>query len=59
MITTDREDRIVSWSAAAQQLLGFSSAQVIGQRFFEAVNGRDSFGNRFCGRGCGFHETPS
>jgi DNA-binding CsgD family transcriptional regulator len=56
MITTDGDDRIVSWSAAAQKLLGFASAEVIGQRFFEALDARDAFGNRFCGRGCGFHE---
>jgi PAS domain S-box-containing protein len=56
MITTDREDRIITWSPAAQKLLGYTSDQVLGQRFFEAVNARDAFGNRFCCRGCGLHE---
>jgi DNA-binding CsgD family transcriptional regulator len=56
MIITDGDDRIVSWSAAAQELLGFAPAQVMSQRLFEALDARDAFGNRFCGRGCGFHE---
>lgn len=56
MITTDREDRIVTWSTAAQRLLGFAPEQVMGRRFFEALGARDSFGNRFCGRACAYHD---
>ncbi len=56
MLTTDREARITSWSSAAQRLLGFTAEEMLGKRFFDAVGARDTFGNRFCSRGCGFHD---
>ena len=52
MLTTDRDARITAWTPAAQKLLGFSAEQVLGKRFFEAMEARDTFGNRVCARGC-------
>jgi len=53
MITTDAEGRIVRWSPEAQSLLGYKTAQAVGQRFFDLLTARDVFGNRMCPKACG------
>lgn len=55
VITTDRTNRIVSWNDAAESLLGFRAADVVGKTFGMALDARDLFGNRVCAAGCGLH----
>jgi PAS domain S-box-containing protein len=56
MLTTDQECRIVEWSAAARELLGFEAAEVRGRSLFEVLGATDPFGNRLCPHGCGLQE---
>jgi PAS domain S-box-containing protein len=49
---TDEEGRIVIWNKAAERLLGFSAARVLGKPCHEILCGCDVFGNRFCDSDC-------
>lgn len=51
----DGHHRIVLWNRAAERLLGHSATDVIGRRCYEVLDGRDSFGNRFCHGNCAPH----
>jgi len=49
---TDSRDRIVFWNPGMSELLGRRADEAIGQRCYEAMGGRDVFGNRFCYANC-------
>lgn len=49
---SDSRDRIVFWNQGAAELFGRRSDEVLGRRCYEAVGGRDVFGNRFCYANC-------
>lgn len=48
----DRFDRIIYWNAGATQLLGHEPETVLGRFCFDAIQGRDLFGNRYCAADC-------
>lgn len=48
----DRKQRIVSWSASAQRLLGYSAEEVLGRPCYEMVAGRDGRNQSFCRKNC-------
>lgn len=43
---------IVAWNDGAMSMLGYRNHEVIGQPCYELLEGRDVFGNRFCGDRC-------
>jgi DNA-binding CsgD family transcriptional regulator len=49
---SDSRDRIVFWNQGAAELFGRRSDEVLGRRCYEAIGGRDVFGNRFCYANC-------
>lgn len=49
----DASDRIVLWNAGAERLLGYPAADVLGRSCYQALSGRDVYGNRYC-----FGECP-
>jgi len=49
---TDEEGSIVIWNKAAERLLGYDAAWVLGRPCHDVLCGRDVFGNRFCGEWC-------
>lgn len=49
---TDESGRIVIWNRAAEGLLGYGAADVLGRSCHEVLEGRDIFGNRFCQADC-------
>jgi hypothetical protein len=49
---TDSRDRIVFWNRGMADLVGETSHATLGRRCYEAVAGRDVFGNRFCYANC-------
>ncbi|MGA7613704.1 MAG: LuxR C-terminal-related transcriptional regulator [Thermoanaerobaculia bacterium] len=49
---TDEEGRIVIWNRAAERLLGYEAADVLGRPCHEILCGKDLFGNRFCDEHC-------
>jgi DNA-binding CsgD family transcriptional regulator len=48
----DRADRIIYWNAGAAKLLGWTPGEMIGRFCFEALEGRDPFGNVYCTKQC-------
>lgn len=53
---TDEEGRIVIWNRAAEKLLGFEAAEVLGKPCEAILCGKDVFGNRFCDVDCALHQ---
>ena len=51
-VGTDEEGRVVIWNRAAEKLLGYGAADVLGRPCHEVLCGRDSFGNRYCDENC-------
>jgi PAS domain S-box-containing protein len=51
-VGTDEEGRIVIFNKAAERLLGYDAAHVLGRPCHEVLCGRDSFGNRYCDENC-------
>jgi DNA-binding CsgD family transcriptional regulator len=49
---TDSRDRIVFCNSGAAQILGRRADEILGLRCYEAIGGRDVFGNRFCYGNC-------
>ena len=49
---SDSRDRIVFWNQGAAELFGRRSEEMLGRRCYEAIGGRDVFGNRFCYANC-------
>jgi PAS domain S-box-containing protein len=48
----NQKQRIIFWNKAAQELLGFTPAQVIGRTCYELLRGCDDKGRPICGQGC-------
>jgi len=48
----DIRQRIVTWNAAAEAILGLSAGEAVGRRCHEVFCGRDEAGNRVCGPRC-------
>jgi DNA-binding CsgD family transcriptional regulator len=55
----DDSGRIVSWSDAAERVLGFTRDEALGRCCYELLRGRDAFGNRYCGRLCPIRTTAA
>lgn len=51
-VGTDEEGRIVIFNKAAERLLGYGAADVLGRPCHDVLCGRDSFGNRYCDQNC-------
>lgn len=49
---TDSRDRVVFWNSGAAAFFGRRADEAIGRHCYEAVGGRDVFGNRFCYPNC-------
>ena len=49
---TDEQGRIVIWNKAAESLLGYPAARVLGKPCHEILCGHDVFGNCFCDDDC-------
>ncbi len=49
---TDEECRIAIWNKAAEELLGFDAAEVLGRPCHEILCGKDIHGNRYCDEFC-------
>ncbi len=48
----DQSQRIVAWNDAAEELLGFSAQDVVGQPCYQIIGGRAEGGCVICRRGC-------
>jgi DNA-binding CsgD family transcriptional regulator/PAS domain-containing protein len=48
----DSRQRIVYWSPAAQQILGWRPDEVVGKHCYDVIAGGDYEGQRFCRRNC-------
>ena len=48
----DLEGTILAWNQAAEETFGFRRGAVVGHRCWKVVEGRDVFGNRYCGEHC-------
>jgi PAS domain S-box-containing protein len=49
---TDRHNRIVSWNASVERLLGFTAEEALGMSCASTLEGCDSHGNRYCSDDC-------
>ncbi len=54
---TDNDGHVIAWNAELKRLLGFSAETVMGKPCWEAVNGRDVFGNPYCHQFCGVRQA--
>jgi DNA-binding CsgD family transcriptional regulator len=52
VFVVDAQQRVVFWDPGCAQLLGQSSASVLGRRCSEVVRGNDPAGQPFCGGSC-------
>lgn len=52
LFVTDQRQRIVSWSSAAQRVLGYSPEEVVGQPCYRVLMGREVDGHPICQREC-------
>jgi PAS domain S-box-containing protein len=52
LFVTDDKQRVRAWSNAAQRLLGYSSAEVVGQLCYDVVMGSRPDGHPVCGTSC-------
>ncbi len=52
VVGTDEEGRVVIWNKAAERLLGYGAAEVLGKPCHDVLCGMDPFGNRFCDENC-------
>ena len=52
VVGTDEDGRVVIWNKAAERLLGYGAAEVLGKPCHAVLCGLDSFGNRFCDENC-------
>ena len=48
----DRDGVVVAWNAAAGRAFGYPAGQAVGARCWELLQGRDTFGNAYCGPAC-------
>ena len=52
VVGTDEEGRVVIWNKAAERLLGYGAAEVLGKPCHDVLCGLDLHGNRFCDENC-------
>jgi two-component system NarL family response regulator len=52
VFVTDRRNRIVSWNASAERLLGFTAQEALGMPCASTLQGCDDHGNRYCSDNC-------
>jgi PAS domain S-box-containing protein len=52
LFVTDEDQRIRTWSAGAQRVLGYSAEEVVGRRCYEVVMGRHPEGHPVCSAAC-------
>jgi PAS domain S-box-containing protein len=52
LFVTDERQRVRAWSATAQSLLGYAPEEVVGQRCFVVLMGREPEGHPVCGTSC-------
>ena len=48
----DAEDRVILWNRSAEEMLGYSSREMLGRLCYEVFPGKDPAGNLFCYKGC-------
>jgi DNA-binding CsgD family transcriptional regulator len=48
----DDSASIIAWNSAAERLLGVDESKALGMPCHEVIEGKDVFGNRFCGENC-------
>lgn len=48
----DSAERIVYWNKECEKLLGVPAQKVLGRRCYQAIGGRDCWGNSYCSRNC-------
>jgi len=54
---SDEDGRVVAWNTAAEQLLGYSKDDVVGNHCYEIIRGRDLSGEQFCRKYCGLRQS--
>lgn len=52
VFVTDRRNKIVSWNASVERLLGFTTEEVMGMPCASTLQGCDGHGNRYCSDNC-------
>ena len=52
VFVTDRQNRIVFWNRSAEQILGYTSDDVVGLPCAAALEGCDVYSNRYCSENC-------
>jgi PAS domain S-box-containing protein len=52
LFVTDEQQRVRTWSAGAQRVLGFTAQEVLGKRCYEVVMGRHPEGHPVCSLDC-------
>ncbi len=52
VLGVDHRQRISHWSSSAEQMLGYTAQEVVGQRCYEVLGLRHSQNARFCRRDC-------
>ena len=48
----DRQGTVVAWNHAASRVFGYPVEAVLGCKCWELLQGRDAFGNEYCGSSC-------
>ena len=51
-LAVDENQRIVYWNSAAEEVLGYTAEEAIGQHCWELLNGRTQEGRPFCSPNC-------
>jgi PAS domain S-box-containing protein len=52
VVAVDPTCRVILWNRAAETMLGYTAADVLGRACHDVVRGRDPVGNLFCHRHC-------
>jgi PAS domain S-box-containing protein len=52
VMAVDPSGRIILWNHAAEALVGYAAAEVLGRRCYEILGGRDDHGNVLCHLNC-------
>ena len=48
----DRNQRIIYWNLAAQEMLGYTPAEVLGRSCHDVIQGRDDHDHTWCRSNC-------
>ena len=54
--SVDRDGEIITWNSAAEKTFGYLAETAVGQRCWKMLEGKDSFGNRYCCERCPLRE---